>query len=327
MGNDSSKFKSGKASTRSESVGIKGVNRTVSSLSASRATPPAIRVGSMCGDENVVSNDILTPSRYNSSKLSLNHSVSNSELARVSRPGSADSRTSDSLKRKHPMVLRHRQLIQSCFTSPHESIGKRIMKRACEKRADFAKFYFDVELDIKEEIESGIKMYLKKTVANISFMDEVIRLSEEFGGQYVSYRAIKFKVDFFAIVSDATITECMYLDNAVHAKHQILGAFSQFISLMFSSVRDGFYNEMKRMRRSSNSFSMSSGGSFRKKQGSGEDSGHDLSPRSLSPSLDSRMSDEAFTMPGTPVLNISDIEENGFLKPPRSNSMIISRGG
>jgi hypothetical protein len=45
------------------------------------------------------------------------------------------------------------------------------------------------------------------------------------------------------------------LDNAVHPAHQTLAAFSQFVGIVFTSVRDGFYAGMRKMRRSSHSFS------------------------------------------------------------------------
>jgi hypothetical protein len=48
----------------------------------------------------------------------------------------------------------------------------------------------------------------------------------------VSYRAAGFKADYFAAVADSTITECTFLDNAVHPAHQTLAAFSQFVGIV-----------------------------------------------------------------------------------------------
>jgi hypothetical protein len=60
----------------------------------------------------------------------------------------------------------------------------------------------------------------------------VQRLAEEYGEQYVAYRGFGFRPDFFAVAADATISECVLLDNAVHPQHQTLGAFTQFIGMV-----------------------------------------------------------------------------------------------
>ncbi|CEF68410.1 Globin-like domain and Globin, structural domain-containing protein [Strongyloides ratti] len=332
MGGDSSKFKRSKITSRSEDVGVTTVNRSSSNVS-NKLTPPAIKVGHFnsfssndnnpknqsLNDEN--KNNLLIPRRV-SSKTSL---ASNTEAVSLSRSGSSASKRSDSVKQRHPITQRYRQLISSCFNNPHENIGKRVMKRTCEKRPEYSKFYRNLDNETREEIDELIKVYIKKAVANIDFLDEVQRLSEEIGERFVFYRTYGFKADFFTTIADAIITECSFLDNAVHPAHMTLAAFSHFIGIMFTSVRNGFYNEIRRLRRSSNSFSMSSNGSFRHKKLS-YDSTTDISPRSLSPSQDSRISDEAFIFPTTPILSRSDIEENKFLKPPRSNSMIVTRG-
>uniref|UniRef100_A0A0N5A2J3 Ground-like domain-containing protein n=1 Tax=Parastrongyloides trichosuri TaxID=131310 RepID=A0A0N5A2J3_PARTI len=332
MGGEFSKVKSGKGTCpRSEDVGITNVNRSESKVS-SKITPPAIKVGHFTGlqsndnkdndNGNDNKNNLLIPRRV-SSKSSI--SYSNDVTPKLSRSGSSSSKRSDSMKQKHPLTQRSRQIISSCFNSPNENIGKRVMKRTCEKRPEFSKFYRNLDNETREEIDECMKIYIKKSVANVDFIDEVERLSEEIGERFVSYRTYGFKADFFTTIADATITECTFLDNAVHPSHLTLGAFSTFITIMFTSVRNGFYNEIRRLRRSSNSFSMSSNGSFRQKKSSC-DSTTDISPRSLSPSQDSRISDEAFVLPTTPIMSITDIEENGFLKPPRSNSMIATRG-
>ncbi|KAM3722678.1 Uncharacterized protein ACO02O_05993 [Dirofilaria immitis] len=211
----------------------------------------------------------------NSSRLSLDLNINRS------RSGSICSSRSIS-KQKHPIPIRDRNLIQSCFQNPHEIIGHKILQRAYEKRNGFANFYSKLSNDEKDEIEEGIKVLLKKAVANINFIDEVQRLAEEFGGRHVKFRALGFKPEFFGAYADATITECIFLDNAIHPAHHTLTAFSSFITTVFSSVRDGFYGEMRRMRRASNSFSTGSNSSYMRKTISG-DFNTDLLPRSASP--------------------------------------------
>lgn len=61
------------------------------------------------------------------------------------------------------------------------------MKRACERRFEFGQFYLKLDSDQRDCIEENIKTLLKKTVANIDFIDEVIfqtsakRLCSPFG--------------------------------------------------------------------------------------------------------------------------------------------------
>ncbi|KHN79673.1 Uncharacterized protein Tcan_11779 [Toxocara canis] len=275
--------------------------------------PPAIKVAnSMSCSDNLLNAD-FGQTRRKSSKFSLEFDSSRS------RSGSTSSARSTTSRMKHPIAIRNRQLIQSCFQNPHEILGKKIMKRACEKRFEFGLFYLKLDSEQKDSIEENIKILLKKAVANIDFIDEVQRLAEEFGAKHVQYRTQGFKPDFFAICADATITECAFLDNAVHPAHQTLNAFSTFITMVFSSVRDGFYAEMRRMRRTSNSFSIGSNSSFQRKKFSEDLTAADLSPRSISPEGESRSSDECFSGVGTVA------DDNCFLKPPSSGPMVSTR--
>lgn len=82
--------------------------------------------------------------------------------------------------------------------------------------------------------------------------EEVQRISEEFGEKFVLYRSSGFKPDFFASTADAMTTECVFLDCAVHQPTETLTAWSSLTTTMFSSVRDGYYAEMRRLRRASN---------------------------------------------------------------------------
>ncbi|KAI6183795.1 hypothetical protein M3Y97_00527100 [Aphelenchoides bicaudatus] len=245
MGNDSSKLQA------QPHPGTK-VQRRLSTDSGrycrSSPTLPASNSSISCSDDAY-----LSP---NMSNCSSRQSIDNGSVSR-SRSGSASSERSNSFKtgQKHPIVLKNRQLIQSCFTNSHEILGRKIIKRTAERRADFRSFYSTLNNDEKDCVESGLKILLKKAVANIDFLEEIQRLSEEFGERFVSYRSAGFKADYFAAVSESTITECTFLDNAVHPAHQTLAAFSQFVGIIFNSIRDGFYNGMRRMRRSSHSFS------------------------------------------------------------------------
>ncbi|CAJ0579085.1 unnamed protein product, partial [Mesorhabditis spiculigera] len=199
-----------------------------------------------------------------------------------SRPGS-----SCSVSSRHPLNPRHRRLIQSCFANPHETIGRRIMKRAAEVREDFGRFYLNMDAEQREIAEEAIKAVLKKIIACLESAEDMQRVAEEYGTGFVELRPLGFKPDYFAVIADATITECTHLDSAVHKAHTTTHAFSQFGAMMFSSVRDGFYHEVRKRRRTSNSFSCSSNNSSvrRKKSGDSRTSSRGGSPRPVSPEL------------------------------------------
>ncbi|CAD5210011.1 unnamed protein product [Bursaphelenchus okinawaensis] len=249
MGNDSSK--------QQLHPNPRGVHRRLSTDSARRyktsLQTPTVQVSASCSDGFLSPSS--APSDNSIATTPSRPSVEgHAEISR-SRSGSACSERSNSIKKKHPITLKNRQLIQSCFQNPHEIVGKKIIKRTAEKRTDFGGFYVSLTSEQKEDLETGIKLLLKKSVANIDFMDEVERLAQEFGLRLVTFRSAGFKADYFAAIADSTITECTFLDNAVHPAHQTLQAFSQFVGIVFTSVRNGFYNEMRRQRRASHSFS------------------------------------------------------------------------
>ncbi|KAK5971460.1 hypothetical protein GCK32_017811, partial [Trichostrongylus colubriformis] len=103
--------------------------------------------------------------------------------------------------------------------------AERIIRRATEKKEDFK-----------------------------TFMDNLTRLSEEFGASHVPYRSFGFKPDFFACTADAVTTECTFLDQATHTPSETAGSWSTLSAFVFSAVRDGYYTELRRQRKSSNAF-------------------------------------------------------------------------
>lgn len=51
-------------------------------------------------------------------------------------------------------------------------------------------------------------------------------------------------------LADAATVECVFLDMASHQHADTVLAWSQFISVMFSSIRDGYYNALRAQRMS-----------------------------------------------------------------------------
>ncbi|KJH44916.1 hypothetical protein DICVIV_09034 [Dictyocaulus viviparus] len=234
-----------------------------------------------------------------------------------SRNGSTSSRNS---VQKHPLPLKVRRLIVSCFANPHEMIGRRIMKRVCDLKDEFASFYDSLDTDQREELEDSMKIFLNKVVNNIDVVDEMIRLCEEFGQHFAELRSVGFRADYFANLADATIKECTHLDSAVHKAHTTTQAFSQFGALVFSSVRDGFYVEVRRIRRASNSFSIGSNSSMRREKLS-ENDGTVRSRGGSQYTLFSRSGGTPRS--GSPDFvdhtNLDEYSNEAFLKPPTNN--------
>ena len=77
---------------------------------------------------------------------------------------------------------------------------------------------------------------------------KIEKLSEDFGERFLKNRDKGFKADYFAAVADSTITECTFLDNAVHPADQTLMAFSQFISIVSEQKKQThFYEQILNM--------------------------------------------------------------------------------
>nr|CAD2160673.1 unnamed protein product [Meloidogyne enterolobii] len=225
-------------------------------------TTPSIRVGGSTGMLTVHDNECEMQCQQQQVSQSSRLSLSIDPIVPRSRSGSSSSQSpTKPSKNKCSLSLKNIQLIQGCFNNPHENIGFRILKRSAERRKDFGRFYSAVSLEQREQIADTIKILLKNSVNCLESPDEKLQaMAIEFGQRFVCFRVHGFKADYFASLADSTITECVLLDAAVHPAAVTLNAFSQFITMLFSSVRDGFYMEMRRLRRVSNSFSTVSNG-------------------------------------------------------------------
>uniref|UniRef100_A0A915NWR2 Uncharacterized protein n=1 Tax=Meloidogyne floridensis TaxID=298350 RepID=A0A915NWR2_9BILA len=255
-------------------------------------TTPSIRVGGSTGMLTVHDNECEMQCLQQQVSQSSRLSLSIDPVVPRSRSGSSSSQSpTKPSKNKCSLSLKNIQLIQSkrttnlinlnlrdqsslkgCFNNPHENIGFRILKRSAERRKEFGRFYSAVSLEQREQIADTIKILLKNSVNCLDSPDEKLQsMAIEFGQRFVCFRVQGFKADYFASLADSTITECVLLDAAVHPAAVTLNAFSQFITMLFSSVRDGFYMEMRRLRRVSNSFSTVSNGAGTCKKLSVED--------------------------------------------------------
>jgi hypothetical protein len=63
--------------------------------------------------------------------------------------------------------------VQSSFKNPHQHIGKHTFDRIKEKRSDFRQFISNIGVGQELELTEMLTIYLRKTIANLNFMDEV----------------------------------------------------------------------------------------------------------------------------------------------------------
>uniref|UniRef100_A0A1I7U5M5 Globin n=1 Tax=Caenorhabditis tropicalis TaxID=1561998 RepID=A0A1I7U5M5_9PELO len=156
--------------------------------------------------------------------------------------------------RKPILTSSQRQIIKGCMDNSKDDLGERIFRRALERRDDFRQFIDNLSKAQRHENYTYLKQFLLGVVENMTDLEEINRASEEFGCNHVQFRAHGFKPDFFACTADAVTTECTFLDQAAHPTSETAAAWSSLTSHVFSAVRDGYYAELRRQRKSSNAF-------------------------------------------------------------------------
>uniref|UniRef100_A0AC34GRR3 Globin family profile domain-containing protein n=1 Tax=Panagrolaimus sp. ES5 TaxID=591445 RepID=A0AC34GRR3_9BILA len=207
-------------------------------------------------DASVKGSSSSNLSGLNGSSSALNKPKINApnEKSSQRKKGAGSARSSMSSEGRGKPVLPpvQRQIIKYCIDNSKDDLGERIYRRVMDKRDDFRGFVESLPKAQRIELSYGLRDFLLKVVENLTDNEEVQRISEEFGEKHVLFRSNGFRPDFFAVTADAMTTECVFLDSAVHQSTETLTAWSTLTSTMFSSVRDGFYAEMRRIRRASN---------------------------------------------------------------------------
>lgn len=95
-----------------------------------------------------------------------------SQSQHLSRKQSTAS-TNSADRPKHPLPLKSRQLIKSCLLASGDTLGRRIYKKATQRRSDFGRFFASLTEDEQLQMHEAVKVFLRKTAANIDFIDEV----------------------------------------------------------------------------------------------------------------------------------------------------------
>lgn len=134
-------------------------------------------------------------------------------------------------------------------------IAARIVARMAHKRDDFAQFCGNLSHEQSAEFVNSLKQLLTDVVKHINSPEKIREISMQFGINQVSKRGWGFKADFFAVMANALATECVFLDCAAHQPTETIEAWAELVELMFSCVRDGYYQQIRYLRKNSHCFS------------------------------------------------------------------------
>uniref|UniRef100_A0A0R3RZQ9 GLOBIN domain-containing protein n=1 Tax=Elaeophora elaphi TaxID=1147741 RepID=A0A0R3RZQ9_9BILA len=156
----------------------------------------------------------------------------------------------------HPVSSQGREIIQACFSKRHSEIGYRICMRVFEKRPDYQRFvhalgrakWLNSSAELRDYLDIVVsKVSRAKQVHDVAAVEEI---SRNYGERHVSLKKYGFKPDFWVSIADALAIECVILDMANHQPTETIMAWSQLTSLMFTSIRDGYYEALRFQRRS-----------------------------------------------------------------------------
>ncbi|VDN52039.1 unnamed protein product, partial [Dracunculus medinensis] len=167
-----------------------------------------------------------------------------------------ENNSSPSSRRSSYVASLNRIRIQQSFKASNKQfskdLGRSIFKRSSLIRNEFRSFLADLPEDIFEKLSLAIFVVLSESVENINDMDKVINaVAKSFGEQFVELYHLGFRPDYFAVIADAAIAECVKLDGGMHKRCETTLAWSQLIAIIFTGVRDGYYARLRKFRRGS----------------------------------------------------------------------------
>uniref|UniRef100_A0A1I7V3N3 GLOBIN domain-containing protein n=1 Tax=Caenorhabditis tropicalis TaxID=1561998 RepID=A0A1I7V3N3_9PELO len=161
------------------------------------------------------------------------------------------SRTKSMKKDNHPISTQGRDIISQCFDNPHSEFANKVVQRIFEKREDYQKYIMSLGKERSVIVNNRLKQLVEDIVAHIHDADFIESVSKQYGEEHVELKQYGFKPDFWVAVADAMTLEGVILDMANHQPADTVSAWSSLVTLIFSSVRDGYYSELRRHRMSS----------------------------------------------------------------------------
>ncbi|KAI1721137.1 hypothetical protein Ddc_07576 [Ditylenchus destructor] len=169
--------------------------------------------------------------------------------AKTTSPNQATGKHSTGSKKLPPISNSSQQIIGYCMENARGDIAGRVLARMVHKRDDFAAFCAQLAPEQWMAFLSQFRDYLWDVVRNLQNTDRIRHISMAYGMSHVPRRALGFKADFFSIMADALTTECVFLDGAAHQPTEAIEAWSELANLMFSCIRDGYYEKVRYLRR------------------------------------------------------------------------------
>uniref|UniRef100_A0AC35U9S4 WAPL domain-containing protein n=1 Tax=Rhabditophanes sp. KR3021 TaxID=114890 RepID=A0AC35U9S4_9BILA len=157
-------------------------------------------------------------------------------------------------KKINPISSSSQEIIKYCMASSKGDIATRIISRMCHKREDFAAFVTNLSPENLNEFTNSIKEYLSQVYKYLDRSEKLREISVQFGILQVCKRSLGFKADFFAILADAVVTEFFFFDAAAHSPTEVIESFTELVEILFSNIREGFYFQIRYIRRSSQCF-------------------------------------------------------------------------
>lgn len=154
-------------------------------------------------------------------------------------------------KDNHPISAQGRDIISQCFDNPHSEFANKVVQRIFEKREDYQKYIMNLGKERSVIVNNRLKQLVEDIVAHIHDADFIESVSKQYGEEHVELKQYGFKPDFWVAVADAMTLEGVILDMANHQPADTVSAWSSLVTLIFSSVRDGYYSELRRHRMSS----------------------------------------------------------------------------
>ncbi|GMR31650.1 hypothetical protein PMAYCL1PPCAC_01845 [Pristionchus mayeri] len=152
---------------------------------------------------------------------------------------------------QHPIAASGREIIVQCFENPHSEFGNKTCQRIFEKRPDFQNYVFSLGKERAYQMTVKLKELVEEVVLRIDDVDTIASMCRSYGEDHVELKSAGFKPDFWVALADAITVEGVILDMANHQPADTVAAWSQLVTMMFSSVRDGYYTALRQHRMNS----------------------------------------------------------------------------
>uniref|UniRef100_A0AC35G7R4 Uncharacterized protein n=1 Tax=Panagrolaimus sp. PS1159 TaxID=55785 RepID=A0AC35G7R4_9BILA len=144
-------------------------------------------------------------------------------------------------KKLPPISNSSQAIILYCMENARGDVASRVVARMAHKRDDFSNYCANMAPEHWNEFVASLRTYLNEVVRHLQSAEKV----------YFPRRSIGFKADYFAVMANALTTECVFLDGAAHQPTEAIEAWAELVELMFSNVRDGYYQQIRFLRRNS----------------------------------------------------------------------------